>query len=914
MLLATHREAELERAPELRALFAELVRESDQLPLRGLTLADAAGLVGDRTGTVLDDRFIAVLHQTTGGNPLFLGGVVQTLVAEGRLEQQGELTSADLKLPVNVRGAIARQLSGLSARTNSLLAVASAFGVEFELAPLKRVAAVPAGEIFDCLDEAAAAGIAAATRESRGHYRFTHALIHWAIYDSIGSKERIELHRRIADSLEELYASVIDSHLSELAHHYLEAISTGVADKAIDYTIRAGAAANDVFAYKKAISLWETALVLMDWHEADLEKRAKLLARLGILLQENDTRLGIEHLESAIKAYDELDLPEQAALVRQTLGQALASPGERMDTERALLHLRNAEVVLSKGQESGPLAVLYYGLAQVASNRCLAREALAAFTRAMEIAERVGANGAWCASATQVVLSLHCFGCMSEGRDLLARVWERLPLIKDGPELFGTAWAGGGTGMVLWDFRVAHAWCQKGVESPMLAKYHHDLMRFQVGRALFHLGDLRGAHRHFMELEQSVRDEYFTEQFSAYEHCDWERLLRIREEDLDQARRTYGASTEQAYTHPLAHTLRELGEHAKAEEILRTELDRYGAEELQLQNEMVIRPELVLNNVAMKNLESARAHVRRCAEIVAMGEDWRGLAGHYHRSAAVCAAAEGDAKRGEHHFAAAVNAFRRTPLPWHEADALQFWGRALTSADRAEAAVEKFDAAIDIYRRIGAGERWIERVNADRARAVPAPHTPSAKRTYSNVFRKQGAYWAVSFGGAEFNLKEAKGLRYIARLLRCPGEQISAIDLAALGSSRNLDVGQTLDLGDAGEVLDAKARADYKHRLNELRGEIERLRRMNDIGATEKAEAEYEALSQQLVAAVGLGGHRRTAASHRERARVAVTKSIKTAIESIRACNPSLARHLANSIHTGHFCRYSPSEVTRWHL
>jgi tetratricopeptide (TPR) repeat protein len=915
MMLATHREAEVERSPELRTLFAELARESDQLPLRGLSLLDAAGLVRNRTGIVPDDRFLAMLHQTTAGNPLFLGGVVQTLIAEGKLEQQRDLTAADLKLPVNVRSAIARQLGGLSERTNSLLAAASALGVEFELAPLERVAPVPAAEILDCLDEAVAAGIAAAATESRGRYRFTHVLIQSAIYDSLRSSERNGLHRRIADSLEVLYASGIDSHLSELAHHYVEAISTGAADKAIDYSIRAGEAANAVFAYKQAISLWETALVIIDRHGGDTEKRADLLAQLGTLLQNSDTRLGIEHLESAVKAYDELNLPEQAALVRQRLGQILASPGERMDTQRALLHLRNAEAVLSKGQESGPLAALYYGLAQVASNQCLAREAWAAFTHAMEIAERVGAEGAWCASATQVVLSLHCFGRMSEGRELLARVWDRLPLIKDGPGLFGTAWAGGGTGMVLWDFRVARAWCQKGVETPMLAKYHHDLMRFQVGRASFQLGDLRESHRHIMELEQSVRDEYLTEQFSAFEHCDWERLRLIREADLEQARRACGRSQEQPYSHSLAACLRELGEHASAEEILQLELGRYGEEESQLQNEMLIRPELVLNYVAMGNLEAARAHILRCAEIVSAGEDWRGLAGHYHRAVAVWAAAEGDANAGEYDFAAAVNAFRRMSLAWHEADTLQFWGRALTSADRPEAAVEKLDAAIEIYRRIGAGERWIERVLGDRARVVGAPKTPSEKcDPCPKMFRKQGDYWAISFGAEEFSLKDSKGLHYIARLLHCPGERVSAIDLAAIASEGDSGGHKKVDLGDAGEVLDAKARADYKRRLDELREEIERLRRMNDTVAAERAEGEYEALSQHLMAAAGLGGRTRRAVSHRERARVAVTKSIKNAIESIRECNLQLGRHLANSIRTGHFCCYAPSDSTRWHF
>lgn len=117
------------------------------------------------------------------------------LIAKGKLEHQEQITSAEPKLPSTVQSPIRRSLSALSDRTNSLLAVASALGIEFELAPLERVAAAPSGEILDYLDEATVAGIIAAVRGSRACYRFSHALIRSAIYDSLGSKKRIELHR-----------------------------------------------------------------------------------------------------------------------------------------------------------------------------------------------------------------------------------------------------------------------------------------------------------------------------------------------------------------------------------------------------------------------------------------------------------------------------------------------------------------------------------------------------------------------------------------------------------------------------------------------------------------------------------------------------------------------------------------------
>ena len=356
-------------------------------------------------------------------------------------------------------------------------------------------------------------------------------------------------------------------------------------------------------------------------------------------------------------------------------------------------------------------------------------------------------------------------------------------------------------------------------------------------------------------------------------------------------------------------------EYSKAENVLCRALAILQGQFLHI--EIDIRSELTVLYVDSARANQAQPHLARLREIINRGEDWRGLAGHVARAEASVALAEGRFQEAQGHFEAAVEISRRFQVPWDEAEALQRWGRALAAAGEHQRAVEKFDAAVEIYERHDAGRCWIDRVVSDRATPVEAIAVlPTVDTSVEGqcTFRREGEYWTLAYEGQTSRLKDAKGLHYIGRLLRCPGEQVSAIDLAALASGRDSDAHRTVDLGDAGEVLDAKAKADYKRRLDELREEIERLRRMNDIDATEKAEVEYEALSEHLRAVAGLGGHTRRAVSHRERARVAVTKSIKTAIESIRECNPQLGRHLANSIRTGHFCCYAPLETARWHF
>jgi hypothetical protein len=70
-------------------------------------------------------------------------------------------------------------------------------------------------------------------------------------------------------------------------------------------------------------------------------------------------------------------------------------------------------------------------------------------------------------------------------------------------------------------------------------------------------------------------------------------------------------------------------------------------------------------------------------------------------------------------------------------------------------------------------------------------------------------------------------------------------------------------------------------------------------------------LTRELAAAVRLGGRDRAAGSEAERARVSITKAVKTALARIRAHSPALASHLDATIHTGTFCCYTPDPRAR---
>ena len=110
-------------------------------------------------------------------------------------------------------------------------------------------------------------------------------------------------------------------------------------------------------------------------------------------------------------------------------------------------------------------------------------------------------------------------------------------------------------------------------------------------------------------------------------------------------------------------------------------------------------------------------------------------------------------------------------------------------------------------------------------------------------------------------LKHAKGLGYLARLLRHPNQEIHVMDLVAGGLSSAVDTGPrdyeqnlAVDHGSgAGPALDATARARYQLQVQELREEISTAERCNDPGRTAAARAELEFIAEELTRSVGLG-------------------------------------------------------------
>jgi tetratricopeptide (TPR) repeat protein len=216
--------------------------------------------------------------------------------------------------------------------------------------------------------------------------------------------------------------------------------------------------------------------------------------------------------------------------------------------------------------------------------------------------------------------------------------------------------------------------------------------------------------------------------------------------------------------------------------------------------------------------------------------------------------------------------------------------------DRAAARVDA-RAALAIHARIDAA------LPDDEARALQelagggvAPRVASAA-----VLARADGGWVVTRERASFKLRDAKGMHYLAELLANPGVDRHVFDLVALTDPVDDD---RRALGDAGPMLDAAAKAAYRRRIEGLRERIEDAEARGDQAGALRMQDELDAIARELARSVGLGGRDRRVASSAEKARLNVTRALRTAIEKIGEGDAAAAAALDAAIRTGLYCSY----------
>lgn len=939
LVIGTYRDPELAPSDSRAVAIDQLRRDPNTvaMPLAGLRAADAARMVASSTGSRPDPGVVRALWRETHGNPLFLAHAARLLDAEGRLARPGgAVEGIGRVVPTEVREVILRRAEQLSPDAIPVLSHAAVVGPEFDADTLRRLLDLPTHEVVRHLDDAAAAGLVSDVVGSPGRYRFVHDLVRESLGDVLPPAQRLDLHLRIVETIESLHGDDLASHAPALAYHALEAArgdlfdrtsdrAADLARRAIAYARRAGDEATRSFAWEEAARLYRTAIAVGDGARAfDDRLRFDMLMSHG----EAESRGG------------SLDVAREVFAEAVEMGRRMGSP---RDIAAAVIGYSGRLVWARAGDDPRLVSLLREALVMLGGDDDSVRARLLV-RLACALRGQPGAHQESDALSRQAV-------------ELARALDDDLTLTY---VLGGRAWA-------IW-------WPDNTVERVEIAREMLEIARraedserivdahTMLSLSYMELGQLDRARAEIAEIDRvagTIRQpvqrwlgigQRAAVELSVGNFTDAERLIAGVDEDAPVTHGRDDVSAARIHRFLIA---RERGDVADVESILRAsvrELPWYpfhrGALAIALVD-MGRRDEAqaVVDDLARDDFAAFVEDnewllgVSLAAEAIARLEDRtlgqrvyelllpragrhafgspEGSVGVTDRYLGLLSVALGDIDGAVRHLEDAVSRNAAMGLrPWTAhaqadlADALERRG-ATGDVERVAALREEALAAARAL-----GMPVLERRLTDRPQrdtAVPA----DGPAVHASTFRPEGEYWTVSYEGTTTRLRDSRGLQHLARLLRVPGQELHALDLAGgLGADggsadRRFADPETGGFGiddgtGAGPLLDDAAKAAYRGRLDELREELADAERWNDAERASRADEEIQALTAELSSAVGLGGRNRSVASNAERARISVTRAIRSAIGRIGEQNTALGHHLDATVRTGTYCSYRP--------
>lgn len=707
LVLGTYRSAEVAPDRPIFDTLAELSRERlhARIHLIGFSLDETKLFLRRLSGVDPTNTVAESIFEQTAGNPFFVEEMVRELEGEGRDLAGPAGEAGNWRVPEGVREVIAKRTRRLSPEANRLLQAAAVLGDGCEGAPLAAVSELRDREFLATAEEAIAAGM---LHEEGHRYHFSHPLVQRTTYDALSPPRREVLHLKAARALESGESPTL--HISALAAHYRLAGPGGDLDKAIDYSVRAGEAANAVFAYAEATSHWEASIDLMQEHGASDERTADVLERLGELLcvTSLNHQKGMEYLDRSRTIYSRVGRDDAAALVHVRLGRHLSTFYDAMDVESARAHFRAAEPALDQLGEPARLSI-HIGIASTAMWSLRTAEGLEASRRAMDLAGPIEVEFAHAAA-------LHAWHMAAAGRlgeagalgDQACALANRL----DDPNVAVIAdWLRGQVCYMLGDPLTSARWFQRQLIRPWLAQA--PLQRRRLASMLAWVrafsGSLEEAQRLLYARDPATPPETWADAGMKFWLGHWEQAQSGLTDDAEGRHRNGDRHSEADDLWLLGKVQIALGERKNAEQTFQSSLETAKGH---LILEMRTRGELALLFAEDGRIGDARRHLETAQGVLSGGENWGGVAGRVALAEAALAGAEG--LTDDAGFGRAIGIFRRQSLPWDEAEALRRYGRSLLHAHRREESLAKLTASLDLYRKIGAGPRWTEPIGAER--------------------------------------------------------------------------------------------------------------------------------------------------------------------------------------------------------
>lgn len=238
-----------------------------QISLDRLDDSQAASIIAQIAGSSrLPDQVTQQIISKTDGVPLFVEELTKMVLESDILVQTGgdytlKAASSDLTIPTTLQDSLMARLDRLST-VKEIAQMAAVIGREFVCGMLMAITQLEEPTLRRELGRLVDAGLLYEVEDPNGSisYRFKHALIQDAAYNSLLISRRQQYHREIAEIIEQTFPLIAEGQPELVASHYTAA---GMAAPAITFWIKAGQQALARSANQEAIADFSRVLELL---------------------------------------------------------------------------------------------------------------------------------------------------------------------------------------------------------------------------------------------------------------------------------------------------------------------------------------------------------------------------------------------------------------------------------------------------------------------------------------------------------------------------------------------------------------------------------------------------------------------------------------------------------------------------
>lgn len=729
LLLVGYRDVELKDNPALSRTLLAMNRERlfHSLPLKRLGEAEVAQIIMHGLGEAASAKLAEIINSKTEGNPFFVEEMVRYLTESGAIalgKRGWEIHDPALvQLPDSVRAIVNERLGSLGEEARAALSWASVIGRDFTLPLLQEGTGLEEDRLLEVVDKVEGARLIS-PRPSVGQevYAFTDNQIREALYEGISSARRRRYHLKVAQAMERLYARHLEEHCDSLAHHFLEGNDL---QKVVEYSIKAGDKGSSVYAWERAIGHYQIALELLEELDAQPRQQAEVLERLALVTGFGKGKGSVGYLEKALSLYEAIGDTRKAGTMHMRLAQqyGIYEVGAQ-DINKGHSHNLKAIALLEPEGMSPELGRAYVRLGQMIQfqGHEPLSTAIELTEKGLTIAEQLGDTASVIEASRLLGNVLVSAGELQRALEMLdrsvetARARGALVAVNHGAIMLVRAYA------LLADSANGLRWAEQAAQTSKAAgAFRQQILSSLVlaWASMLH-GNVQQAILNLDMAEQAAKKggtelrrvpgaagavpglvDFF---LGEWDKAEAELLARLETGNAPRDERMLMVEL-------LSRLYLERGDLVGAKASV-TEAVNLCYSKGATTRELILRALLV--EIASKGgeLQEAMSNLHRAREILASGQDWRGLAAEVYMAEGAHAAAEKKWHEADSAFQKAVEINRQYHLPYYEATSLFEWGQmylARNGAGDQERGMQLLDEALGIFQRIQA-KKMVEKV------------------------------------------------------------------------------------------------------------------------------------------------------------------------------------------------------------